>query len=318
MLFPILSIIAGLIILVWSADRFVIGAAATAKNSGISPMLIGLTIVAFGTSAPEILVAIMASINGSGSLAIGNALGSNIANIGLVLGITALIAPLPVKSAVLRKEMPLLLAITLLAGAVLINLDVSLLDAFLLLASLIVCLVLFAKFQKSSTPDDHLAVEADEIPEMTNKRAIFWLVLGLSLLVASSRILVWGAVEIATQLGISELVIGLTIVAIGTSLPELAASVASALKKHHDLALGNIVGSNIFNLAAVMAIPGLVDPITLDAIAFNRDYLVMLGMTVALLIFCLLQRPAKVNRIEGGLLTAAYAGYMLVLYNMST
>ncbi|SIT02964.1 calcium/sodium antiporter [Neptunomonas antarctica] len=318
MLFPILSIIAGLIILVWSADRFVIGAAVTAKNSGMSPMLIGLTIVAFGTSAPEILVSVMASISGSGSLAVGNALGSNIANMGLVLGITALIAPLPVKSAVLRKEMPLLLAITLLAGVVLINLDISLPDALLLLSSLVVCLILFAKFQKNGNPDDQLAEEADEIPEMTNSRAIFWLILGLSLLVASSRLLVWGAVEIATQLGISELVIGLTIVAIGTSLPELAASVASALKKHHDIALGNIVGSNIFNLAAVMAIPGLVDPITLDALAFNRDYLVMLGMTVALLIFCLRQRPARINRIEGGLLTAAYAGYMLVLYNMST
>ncbi|WP_372741753.1 calcium/sodium antiporter [Neptunomonas sp.] len=318
MLVPILSIIAGLIILVWSADRFVIGAAATAKNSGMSPMLIGLTIVAFGTSAPEILVSIMASISDSGSLAVGNALGSNIANIGLVLGITALIAPLPVKSAVLRKEIPLLLGITLLAGAVLINLNISLIDAILLFCSLIGCLVLFARFQKNSSPDDQLNDEAEEIPEMSTPKALFWLFLGLTLLIISSRILVWGAVDIATQLGISELVIGLTIVAIGTSLPELAASVASALKKHHDIALGNIVGSNIFNLAAVMAIPGFVNPVTLDAIAFNRDYLVMLGMTVALIVFCLLQRPASISRLEGGILTASYAAYMLVLYNMST
>lgn len=318
MLFPILSIIAGLIILVWSADRFVIGAAATAKNSGMSPMLIGLTIVSFGTSAPEILVSVMASINGSGSLAVGNALGSNIANIGLVLGITAMIAPLPVKSAVLRKEIPLLLCVTLLAGAVLYNLNITLLDGLLLLASLVICLVMFAKFQKSSNPEDHISDETEEIPEMSTGKALFWLILGLSLLVASSRMLVWGAVEIATYIGISELVIGLTIVAIGTSLPELAASVASALKNHHDIALGNIVGSNIFNIAAVMAIPGLVDPITLDSIAFNRDYMVMLGLTVLLLVFCLLQRPAKINRTEGGLLTAAYAGYMFVLYTMST
>jgi cation:H+ antiporter len=318
MLFPILSIVAGLIILVWSADRFVIGAAATAKNSGMSPMLIGLTIVSFGTSAPEILVSIMASINGSGSLAIGNALGSNIANIGLVLGITAIIAPLPVKSAVLRKEMPLLLCVTLLAGLVLYNLNITLFDGLLLLAALAVSLIMFAKFQKSSDPADHLSDETEEIPEMTTGKALFWLFLGLSLLVASSRLLVWGAVEIATYMGISELVIGLTIVAIGTSLPELAASVASALKNHHDIALGNIVGSNIFNIAAVMAIPGLVSPITLDAIAFNRDYIVMLGLTVLLLVFCLLQRPAKINRIEGSLLTAAYAGYMFVLYTMST
>ncbi|WP_293267059.1 calcium/sodium antiporter [Neptunomonas sp.] len=318
MLFPILSILAGLIILVWSADRFVIGAAATAKNSGMSPMLIGLTIVSFGTSAPEILVSLMASINDAGSLAVGNALGSNIANIGLVLGITAIIAPLPVKSAVLRKEMPLLLCITLLAGAVLYNLNITLIDGILLVASLIACLILFAKFQQSNTPEDHISDEAEEIPEMSTGKALFWLVLGLSLLVGSSRMLVWGAVEIATHIGISELVIGLTIIAIGTSLPELAASIASALKKHHDIALGNIVGSNIFNLAAVMAIPGFVSPVTLDAIAFNRDYMVMLSLTVALLIFCLLQRPAKINRVEGSLLTAAYAAYMFVLYTMST
>jgi cation:H+ antiporter len=177
---------------------------------------------------------------------------------------------------------------------------------------------MFAKFQKSSDPADRISDDAEEIPEMSTGKAIFWLILGLSLLVASSRMLVWGAVEIATYMGISELVIGLTIVAIGTSLPELAASVASALKNHHDIALGNIVGSNIFNIAAVMAIPGLVSPITLDAIAFNRDYMVMLGFTVLLLAFCLLQRPAKINRAEGGLLTAAYAGYMFVLYTMST
>ncbi len=317
MLFPILSILAGLVVLVWSADRFVIGAAATAKNSGMSPLLIGLTIVSFGTSAPEILVSLMASLNGSGNLAVGNAVGSNIANIALVLGITAMIAPLPVKSAVLKKEIPLLVGVTLLAGALLYDLHLSLMDGIILVTALLFCLLLFAKFQQSSDPNDHLNDETEEIPEMATKMAIFWLALGLTLLILSSRMLVWGAVEVATQLGVSELVIGLTIVAIGTSLPELAASVASALKKHHDIALGNVVGSNIFNLAAVMAIPGFVNPITMDAVAFNRDYLVMLAVTAALVIFCLIQRPARINRIEGGLLAAAYAGYMFVLYTMS-
>ncbi len=317
MLFPILSILAGLVVLVWSADRFVIGAAATAKNSGMSPLLIGLTIVSFGTSAPEILVSLMASLSGSGNLAVGNAVGSNIANIALVLGITAMIAPLPVKSAVLKKEIPLLVGVTLLAGALLYDLHLSLTDGIILVTALLFCLVLFAKFQQSSDPDDHLNDEAEEIPEMATKTAIFWLILGLTLLIVSSRVLVWGAVEVATQMGVSELVIGLTIVAIGTSLPELAASVASALKKHHDIALGNVVGSNIFNLAAVMAIPGFVNPITMDAVAFNRDYLVMLAVTIALVIFCLIQKPARINRLEGGLLTAAYAGYMFVLYTMS-
>jgi len=317
MLFPILSILAGLVVLVWSADRFVIGAAATAKNSGMSPLLIGLTIVSFGTSAPEILVSLMASLSGSGNLAVGNAVGSNIANIALVLGITAMIAPLPVKSAVLKKEIPLLVGVTLLAGALLYDLHLSLTDGIILVTALLFCLVLFAKFQQSSDPDDHLNDESEEIPEMATKTAIFWLILGLTLLIISSRMLVWGAVEVATQMGVSELVIGLTIVAIGTSLPELAASVASALKKHHDIALGNVVGSNIFNLAAVMAIPGFVNPITMDAVAFNRDYLVMLAVTIALVIFCLIQKPARINRLEGGLLTAAYAGYMFVLYTMS-
>jgi len=317
MLFPILSILAGLVVLVWSADRFVIGAAATAKNSGMSPLLIGLTIVSFGTSAPEILVSLMASLSGSGNLAVGNAVGSNIANIALVLGITAMIAPLPVKSAVLKKETPLLVGVTLLAGALLYDLHLSLTDGIILVTALLFCLVLFAKFQQSSDPDDHLNDESEEIPEMATKTAIFWLILGLTLLIISSRMLVWGAVEVATQMGVSELVIGLTIVAIGTSLPELAASVASALKKHHDIALGNVVGSNIFNLAAVMAIPGFVNPITMDAVAFNRDYLVMLAVTIALVIFCLIQKPARINRLEGGLLTAAYAGYMFVLYTMS-
>lgn len=315
MLLPFLSVLAGLALLVWSADRFVTGAAATAKNLGMSPLLIGLTIVSFGTSAPEILVSLMASLNGSGTLAIGNALGSNIANIGLVLGITALVTPLPVKSTVLRKESPLLLAISLLAGYVLFDLYLGLWDAVTLLISLFICLVLFARFQGGH--DQHELMEEEEIPELSTRVALFWLVVGLLVLVGSARALVWGAVEIATALGVSELVIGLTIVAIGTSLPELAASIAAALKKQHDIALGNIVGSNLFNLAAVMAVPGFIEPISIDAIAFNRDYSMMMGLTLALLVFCLLQRPPRISRWEGALLTSAYIGYMLMLYTTS-
>lgn len=317
LLMPAISILIGLVILVWSADRFVAGAAATAKNSGMSPLLIGLTIVSFGTSAPEIIVSLMASINGAGSLAVGNALGSNIANIGLVLGITALIAPLPVKSAVLRKEIPLLLAITLFAGYTLYDLHLSLMDGILLTVALVVALYLFNQFQKGETAKDHIADDSEDIPDMSMAKSLFWLFFGLALLVISSRMLVWGAVEVATAFGVSELVIGLTIVAIGTSLPELAASVASALKNHHDIALGNVVGSNIFNLAAVMAIPGFIEPISIEAIAFNRDYMMMLGITIALLIFCIIQRPPRVSRWEGGLLTAAYVSYMYTLYSAS-
>lgn len=316
MLYPILALIAGLVLLVWSADRFVIGAAATAKNFGMSPMLIGLTIVSFGTSAPEILVSIMASTSGAGDLAIGNALGSNIANIALVLGVTALIAPLPVKSGVLKKELPLLLGVTLLAGALLYNLYLSRLDGVILLVALAVCLYLFNRFQKGS-PNDELASDEEELPELKTSSAIFWLLFGLVVLAVSSRMLVWGATEIALAMGVSKLIIGLTIVAIGTSLPELAASVASALKNHHDIAIGNVVGSNIFNLLAVMAVPGLIAPIGMDMIVLQRDYMTMLGLTVALLAFALWQKPPSISRLEGSLLSAAYVAYLVLLYTMT-
>ncbi|MBQ0757618.1 MAG: calcium/sodium antiporter [Amphritea sp.] len=316
MLYPIIALLVGFIILVWSADRFVIGAASTAKNFGMSPMLIGLTVVSFGTSAPEILVAIMASSTGAGSLAIGNALGSNIANIGLVLGITALVAPLPVRSKVLKQEIPLLLAITFLAGGVLYDLYLGRIDSIILILSLIACLFLFTRFQRNASDED-IADEEEELPELPTSWAVFWLITGLLLLAGSSRLLVWGATEIATTLGVSELIIGLTIVAIGTSLPELAASVASALKGHTDIALGNIVGSNIFNIAAVMAVPGLLAPIELESIVLLRDYGMTLGLTLLLALLALFQKPPNISRVEGGILLAAYAGYLALLYNMS-
>lgn len=316
MLYPILAIITGLVLLVWSADRFVIGAAATARNFGMSPMLIGLTIVSFGTSAPEILVSYMASINDAGELAVGNALGSNIANIALVLGITAIIAPLPVKSGVLRKELPLLLAVTVFAGMLLLDLQLTIVDSAVLLSMLALSLYLFQRFQRNASPEES-ASEEEELPELKTGNAVFWLILGLVILAGSSRLLVWGATEVALALGVSELIIGLTIVAIGTSLPELAASVTSALKGHHDLAIGNVVGSNIFNLVAVMAVPGLIAPLSIDSIVLLRDYSVMLGLTVALIAFGLIQKPPKINRYEGVLLTTLYAGYLVLLYNMT-
>ncbi|WP_417224756.1 calcium/sodium antiporter [Amphritea sp.] len=316
MLYPIIALLLGFIILVWSADRFVIGAAGTAKNMGMSPMLIGLTVVSFGTSAPEILVSIMAATTGAGDLAVGNALGSNIANIGLVLGMTALIAPLPVRSKVLKQEIPLLLAITLLAGAVLYDLYLGHIDSIILCLSLVACLYLFTRFQRNAS-DDEINDEEEELPELSTLWAIFWLITGLLLLAGSSRLLVWGATEIATTLGVSDLIIGLTIVAIGTSLPELAASVASALKGHTDIALGNIVGSNIFNIAAVMAVPGLLAPIELDSAVLWRDYGSMLGLTLLLVALAIYQRPPRISRFEGGILLAAYAGYLALLYNMS-
>lgn len=309
MLYPIISLVLGLIVLVWSADKFVFGAAGTAKNLGMSPLLIGLTIVSFGTSAPEILVSIMATLDDSGTLAIGNAIGSNIANIALVLGVTALIAPLPVSSTVKNKEMPLMLGVTVIAGALLFNLQLTIIDSIILFTALVISLVIFAKFQQKDDSNDD-----DDIPTISTATGIIWFIIGLILLIASSKALVWGATQIATSLGVSQLVIGLTIVAIGTSLPELAASIMSALKGQHDIAIGNVIGSNIFNLGAVMTIPGLASTVDLQHDVFYRDYLLMLALSALLLTFCFLRKPAKIKRLEGSVFVAIYTAYMAVLY----
>ncbi|HCG79185.1 MULTISPECIES: calcium/sodium antiporter [Thalassolituus] len=309
------AILVGLIFLVWSADKFVIGAAATARHLGMSQMLVGLTIVSIGTSAPEMFVSAMASIDGAGNLAIGNAIGSNITNIALVLGITALVAPIPLQKGLLKKELPLLMMITLLAGVVLIDLELNLVDALILIAALI--FALFLMFQQSSDSGESVIDEdeAAEIESTPTSKAVFWLIVGLITLMASSKALVWGATGIATAFGVSDLVIGLTIVAIGTSLPELAASVASALKGHHDIAIGNVIGSNIFNLLAVMPIPGILAVTAVEPMALYRDYIVMAGVTFALLLFFIIcYRRGTLGRIPGIILTAGYLGYMFTLF----
>ncbi len=317
MLYPIAAIATGFLILIWSADRFVIGAAGTARNLGMSPMLIGLTVVSLGTSAPEMLVSSFAAYENAGGLAIGNALGSNIANIGLVLGATALIAPLPVKTGLMRKELPLLLVVTLGTGLILWDGYLGLADALILLTGLLVCFYLFYRFQRFADPSE-VAHEEEELPDIELPKALMWLLIGLLLLAGSSRLLVWGATEIAIQLGVSDLVIGLTIVAIGTSLPELAASITSALKKHHDIAIGNVVGSNIFNLLAVMPLPGLIRPFHFDALVLWRDYAIMLGFTLLLLVFAHVTSRGLINRIEALFLLLGYSAYLGLLYNMSS
>jgi cation:H+ antiporter len=309
------AILLGLVFLVWSADKFVIGAAATARHLGMSPLLVGLTIVSIGTSAPEMFVSAMASLDGAGNLAIGNAIGSNIANIALVLGITALVAPIPLQRGLLKKELPLLMLISLLAGVVLMDLTLDLIDALILIAALIFALYLM--FQQSSDSGEPVmdSDEAEEIENTPTAKAVFWLVAGLLILMASSKALVWGATGIASAMGVSDLIIGLTIVAIGTSLPELAASVTSALKGHHDIAIGNVIGSNIFNLLAVMPIPGILAVTAVDSMALYRDYAVMMGLTVALiLLFIINYRTGILGRISGTLLTTSYAAYMFILF----
>ncbi|MEC7546516.1 MAG: calcium/sodium antiporter [Thalassolituus sp.] len=315
MYYEIGAIIVGLIFLVWSADKFVIGAAATARHLGMSPLLVGLTIVAIGTSAPEMFVSAIASLDGVGNLAIGNAIGSNITNIALVLGITALVAPIPLQKSLLKKELPLLMMITLLAGVVLIDLELNLVDALILIAALV--FALFLMFQQSSESGESVMDEdeAAEIESTSTAKATFWLIAGLAVLMASSKALVWGASGVATAFGVSDLVIGLTIVAIGTSLPELAASVASALKGHHDIAIGNVIGSNIFNLLAVMPIPGILAVTAVEPMALYRDYMVMAGATFLLLLFFVIcYRKGTLGRLPGILLTAGYFGYLSTLF----
>jgi len=314
MLLSCLAIVVGLVILVWSADKFVLGAAATASHFGMSPLLIGMTIVSLGTSAPEIFVSLTASLDGAGTLAIGNALGSNIANIGLVLGITALIAPLPIQSRMMRKEIPILLLVTIIAGLVLQDLGISLIDGVIMLICLVV--TLFWLFNESS--DEGIGGLDEEEAEAMNKlstgQSIFWMVVGLIALMISAKLLVWGAVDVARFFGISELVIGLTIVAIGTSLPELAASVTSALRGHHDIAIGNVVGSNIFNLLAVMPIPGLVAYTQVQEMALYRDYGTMLLLTLLLIAFIYgFRRSKRIGRTAGGVLLLAYVSYLGLL-----
>jgi len=306
----------GLALLVWSADRFVEGSAATARYFGMPPLLIGMVIVGFGTSAPEMVVSALAASQGNPGIALGNAYGSNIANIGLILGVTALLSPIAVHSQVLRKELPILTAITALAAYQIWDGELTRFDALVLLA-VFGGLLAWTIWQGLRQRADALADEMEqELAEhaMPIKRALFWLVIGLLLLIVSSRILVWGAVEIARGFGVSDLIIGLTIVAIGTSLPELAASVIATRKGEHDIALGNIIGSNFFNTLAVVGIAGVIHPMAVAQEVFSRDVLIMAALTVSLFVFGYgFRGPGRINRFEGAVLLASYIGYTTYL-----
>lgn len=313
MLMAILAVIGGLALLVWSADRFIDGAAATARFAGMPPLLIGMVIIGFGTSAPEMVVSAFASVQGNPNLALGNGYGSNIANIALILGITALLSPIAVHSQILRKELPLLTVFTLLAGYQLLDGQITRNEAIVLL------IVFFAMMswsvmqgirQRTDTLASDMEHELESEPAMTLGKAVFWLLLGLVLLVISSRILVWGAVDIASAMGVSDLVIGLTVVAIGTSLPELASSIIAVRKNEHDLALGNVIGSNMFNTLAVVGIAGTIHPMTFSAEVLTRDWVVMAGLTLSLFILGYgFRGKGRINRIEGGLLLSVFIAY---------
>lgn len=317
MTWALLAILGGFILLVWSADRFVEGAAAAAGHMGMPSLLIGMVIVGFGTSAPEMVVSAMAALDGNPDLALGNALGSNIVNTGLILGITALVAPIVVHSKIVRRELPLLLGIGLLSGALFWNGSIDRPAAWLLLAGFF-GLIGWTVFTALRGRGDALAMETEQklaAHSMTLGRALFWLILGLVLLVASSRVLVWGAVTIAEALGVSDLIIGLTIVALGTSLPELAASVMAARKGEHDIAIGNVVGSNMFNLLAVVGVAGVIAPMpSLSADVMTRDWPVMMALNAGLFVMAYgFRGEGRINRIEGTLLLIAFAAYNIWL-----
>lgn len=309
-----IAVLVGLALLVWSADRFIEGSATIARYFGMPSLLIGMVIIGFGTSAPEMVVSALAAYQGNPGLALGNAYGSNISNIALILGLTALISPIAVHSQVLRKELPILTAVTAVSAWQLQDGAVTRIEA-------IVLLILFGGvmawniWQGMRKQPDTLGREIEESLEaktLPMSKAVFSLLAGLVLLVVSSRILVWGAVEIALAFGVSDLVIGLTIVAVGTSLPELASTLAAVRKNEHDIAIGNVLGSNMFNTLAVVGIAGVIQPISVETKVFTRDMLVMAVLTLSLFVVCygFRGRPGRINRLEGGVLLISYIAYI--------
>jgi len=314
MLIEVVIFLAGLAALSWGADRFVFGASALAKNIGVSPMIIGMTIVAMGSSAPEIVVAATASLGGSPDTAVGNAIGSNITNVMLVLALTTLLKPITVRSDTVRRELPLLLGLSFLAAFFLFDNYLSFNEGLVLMVLFFAVIAGLTIISLRADKQDPLADDVnEEIPEgVATSNALFWVIVGLILLPVSAQFMVDSAVVIARHFGMSDLVIGLTIIAIGTSLPELAASIAGVLKNEDDLAMGNVIGSNIFNILAVLAMPGLIAPGNIDPSAINRDMYVMLAATVLLFLFSFrfAKKARQINRIEGSLLLSGYIGYL--------
>ncbi len=317
MFYSLLYLAFGLGLLIYAADKFVLGAASTAKHMGVSTMLVGLIIVGFGTSAPEMVVSAIASFKGNSGLALGNAVGSNITNIALVLGVGLLIVPMSIKSQTIKREMPILLLVTLLVLFLLIDLELSFADGVVLIIGMFV-VTGFLLYIGIKTDHDEFSdeLEAEFDLDITLKRAIIYLVIGIIMLPIASQVMVIGATEIALHFGVSDMVIGLTIVALGTSLPELAATISSALKKEHDLAIGNIVGSNIFNLLGVIGISGLIREYQFSAHFIKYDYFYMLMLTVFLFLASVyfVLKDQFISRVIGVVLLVMYATYMIWLY----
>lgn len=310
---PVLAIIAGLLCLLWSADKFVGSAALVARQLKVPAVLIGMVIVGFGTSMPEMVISGVASINGNPSLALGNAYGSNIANIALILGLTAVIMPIRVESGIVRKEIPLLIIVTIISVVQIMDGTLSRIDALVLIAVFLVVIgwsiLQGFRYRKDSLAQD-IKDELD-VREQPVSLALVWLIIGLLVLVISSQVFVWGSVSLAKAFGVSDLIVGLTVVALGTSLPELVSSIMAIKKGEHDLALGNVLGSNLFNTLAVVGIAGIVKPFEVSNDVLYRDLPVMLSLTLTLYLTCYQFRQAPyINRWEGSVLLCAYLGYM--------
>ncbi len=320
MLAAITALVVGIVLLLISADKFVDGASAIAGKLGLSPLLIGMLIIGFGSSAPEMLISGLAASEGNPGLALGNAFGSNITNIALILGVTALVSPIAVSSSVLLRELPLLTALTTILALLIVP------DAFLSSTDGWILIVMFMVVmgwsiqQGRETPSDNLGdmVEQDLKSRVvfSTTRSVIYLIGGLLVLVVSSRILVWGGVEIATRLGVSDLIIGLTIVAVGTSLPELASSIAAVRKNEHALAIGNVIGSNIFNSSIVIGITGVIAPTAIEQDMIARDFPILVAMTLALFFMGYAYRgpgTGRISRMDATLLVSAYIAYNAVL-----
>ncbi len=320
MMLAVTFLVLGFILLIYSASRFVEGSAVVARYLGMPPLLIGMVVVGFGTSSPELVVSVTAAANGNSTLALGNAFGSNIANIALIIGLVALINPIIVRSEVIKKELPILFGITMLVGWLISDNQLSRFDACYLLVAFIL-VILWSIFQGMRNPQDQIANDLKN--ELNNNiisinKAIMWLVIGLILLIAASRMLVYGAVYIAQGLGISDLVIGLTVVAIGTSLPELASSLVAIKKGENDMALGNIIGSNLFNTLAVIGLAALVQPMEITPEVISRDWTLMMALTLSLLILGIgIKKQGRINRFEGALLLITFFIYTTYLYYAS-
>ena len=335
----LLKIAGGLWLLVWGAGRFVDGAAAVARLLGVPALVVGIVIVGFGTSAPEIIVSTLASLQGNLGLALGNAYGSNIANIAVILGVTAIVTPLTVQSRIVQREIPILLAVTLLAIGLFLDGEFSRTDSVILLvafAGLVLWMVREAlhcsdpSYTVDPIPAEHQFLksvpEPAEAPRSRRKelvRLVVWIVVGLVLMIVGSQLLVDGAIEIAHRFGVSDLIIGLTIVALGTSLPELASSITAARRGEHDLVMGNLIGSNLFNTLAVVGVVGMIHPFPVEREFLYRDGAMTVGLTVVLFLVCypfarfirgssqgLRHRLGTVHRVEGILLLAVWIMYV--------